>query len=144
MCRDTRIHTRDERVLIDEDPLIFYHFCGVRKPAPGLYNSSISTGISTALRNDVYRPYIAMLARVAKDRSICWLVPVGARKLGDSSPARKPLFKDLRAGERILLAPWGKVLIKDRPWRRSALGDHRHFRRSRSIMRRYDSVPHLP
>jgi hypothetical protein len=89
--------------------LIFYHFCGVRKPAPGLYNSSISTTLSTALRREVYRPYVAMLHDW--QRKVDRVAGTGRlAKLQRLFPAPRTTFKDLAAGEKLLFAPWGRVL----------------------------------
>jgi len=104
-----RIHRVGDRVLIDGETLIFYHFCGVRKPAPGLYNSSLSTPISTTLRKDVYGPYIAALHRWQKvvDRASG---AGAAERLRGLFPGVRTTVKDLAAGEKLLLAPWGRVL----------------------------------
>lgn len=104
-----RIHSRNGIVLIDEEPLLFYHFCGLRKPAPGLYNSSVTTPISTALRRDVYGPYVAMLHEWQKrvDRAAGAGIREKTRRL---FPDVSTTLKDLRSGEKILFAPWGNVL----------------------------------
>jgi len=104
-----RIHGEAGEVLIDEEPLIFYHFCGVRKPAPGLYNSSVSTPISTALRKEVYGPYVAMLHRWQKAVDRAARTGVG-EKLRRLFPGVKTTVQDLASGEKLLLAPWGRVL----------------------------------
>lgn len=104
-----RVRAQGGRVLVDEDPLIFYHFCGVRKPAPGLYNSSLSTPIPTALRKNVYGPYIAALHRWQKavDRASG---AGAADKLRRLFPDVRTTIRDLAAGEKLLIAPWGRVL----------------------------------
>ena len=104
-----RIHKRGGSVLIDQEPLIFYHFSGVRRIAPGLYNSSVSTGISSALRQDVYRPYVARLHKWQKrvDRAAGTGIGEKTRRL---LPGVRTTLKNLGEGERILLAPWGRVL----------------------------------
>ncbi len=103
------IRELDGQVLIDGEPLVFYHFCGVRKPAPGLYNISILTPMSTALRRDVYGPYLAMLHQWQRTVDQLAAVSLGekARRL---FPAPRKSFSDFREGKRILFAPWGKVL----------------------------------
>lgn len=104
-----RVHREDGRVLVDDVPLIFYHFCGVRKPAPGLWNSSVSTAISTALRRDVYGPYVAMLHRW--QREVDRVAGTGPReRLRRLLPGVRTTLRDLRGGEKLLLAPWGRVL----------------------------------
>ncbi len=104
-----RIHSSGGTVLIDDEPLVFYHFCGVRKPAPGLYNSSVSTPISAALRRDVYGPYLAMLHKWQKE--VDRVAGTGLReKVRRFFPSPRTSLKDLRAGEKILLAPWGNIL----------------------------------
>jgi hypothetical protein len=104
-----RIHSKNGSVLVDEELLIFYHFCGVRKPAPALYNSSVSTPISSALRKEVYGPYIAMLHRWQKE--VDRVSEAGSlERLGRLFPGPRTTFRDLAGGERLLLAPWGRVL----------------------------------
>jgi hypothetical protein len=81
----------------------------VRKPAPALYNSSVSTPISTALRKEVYGPYIAMLHRW--QREVDRVSGAGSlEKLGRLFPGPRTTFRDLAGGEKLLLAPWGRVL----------------------------------
>ena len=104
-----RIHKGEGRVMVDDEPLVFYHFCGLRKPAPGFYNSSVSTPMSKALRRDVYGPYVAMIHRWQRrvDEISGTGPPARLRRL---FPAPRTTFKDLAAGEKLLLAPWGRVL----------------------------------
>jgi hypothetical protein len=103
------IRSEGGRVLVDEQPLVFYHFCGLRKPAPGFYNSSVSTPISKALRREVYGPYIAMIH--AWQRRVDRVAGRGLfSRLSAIFPAPRTTYKDIAAGEKLLFAPWGRVL----------------------------------
>ena len=58
-----RIRLRHQQVLVDEIPLIFYHFSSLRQVAPWLYQSGLMLPAQGALRAVVYRPYVRTLRR---------------------------------------------------------------------------------
>lgn len=54
----------DAGVMIDGDPLVLYHFHGVKRAGNRRYDTgsyNYRTCLSTTVRNDIYRPYIAVL-----------------------------------------------------------------------------------
>lgn len=59
-----QIRERDGRVMVDEDPLVFFHFQGFQQIRPWLYNSNFGLyGVrpSSAVRRAVIGPYIRAL-----------------------------------------------------------------------------------
>jgi hypothetical protein len=63
----SEIHLKHGCVLIDADPLIFFHFTGFKKGLFGRwYNSHrlYRTANTTAIRDGIYRPYLAALSRI--------------------------------------------------------------------------------
>lgn len=61
---------KDAIVLVDSDPLVFYHFGGVRMTRQWLFTHNLPvyrTRMTCALKDLVYAPYIRELRRVARD-----------------------------------------------------------------------------
>jgi hypothetical protein len=59
-----RLSGTPDRVRVDDQPLIFFHFHGLKQPAAWLYDANVSnyqTRFSAPLRRLVYRPYIRAL-----------------------------------------------------------------------------------
>jgi hypothetical protein len=57
---------RDGRVVVDGRALVFFHFQGLRRIAPDVYDTNLTSygaRITPALRNGVFLPYIAALRR---------------------------------------------------------------------------------
>jgi hypothetical protein len=76
-----RLTTAGETLMVDDQPLIFFHFHGLKQPASWLYDASLfnfKARMTSELRRLVYRPYIRALE--AARRSI----QAGGRQL----PAR--------------------------------------------------------
>jgi hypothetical protein len=63
---DYSVSRRQGLVLVDGDPVIFYHFSGLRQVRPWLYQSGLELPAKGALRRWVYRPYLRTLARWEK------------------------------------------------------------------------------
>ena len=63
---DYRIRLRDGQVMADDDPVIFYHFSGLRRVRRWLYQSGLMLPAEGALRKWVYRPYLRTLERWEK------------------------------------------------------------------------------
>ena len=60
---------REGRVTVDEVPLLFYHFHGLRRVWPGVYDpriSQVSGALPRILRNRVYVPYIKAVRDAAE------------------------------------------------------------------------------
>ncbi len=61
---DARLIEREGRLLIEERPLVFYHFQGIRELMPDWFDPGL-TGYGTVLSDElarfVYRPYLAKL-----------------------------------------------------------------------------------
>jgi hypothetical protein len=58
---DYSISLRNGQVMVDNDPVIFYHFSGLRQVRPWLYQSGLMLPARGALRKWVYRPYLRTL-----------------------------------------------------------------------------------
>jgi hypothetical protein len=87
----TPIEVVDGSVMAGGDPLVFFHFHGLEKRAPGLYDPGWSArGSTRLLRDEVYRPYLREVADCER---------VVERVLGRSTPS---------------VAPWGGS--RPRPW----------------------------
>jgi hypothetical protein len=71
-----RIVADDGRVLVDGDPLVFFHFHGVRRVGDWYVSSQLVYGsrVTRVLRDDVYAPYLRALE--ANDRVV--LAALGA------------------------------------------------------------------
>lgn len=68
-----RIREISGRVFVDEAPLVFYHFHGLRYVRPGAFASGLapySAEMTPALRRHVYRPYIRMLLTYDHQRGL--------------------------------------------------------------------------
>jgi len=63
------IRANGDRVLVDEDPLIFFHFHRLRQIEGWVYDPRLvdyKTKASTVVRRSIYAPYIRMLAETAQ------------------------------------------------------------------------------
>lgn len=63
-----RVERQGDRVMLDDHPLVFYHFHQLRRVCWRLYDSGLSgygARMSRALRELVYRPYLDELIRAA-------------------------------------------------------------------------------
>jgi hypothetical protein len=63
------ISTDGDRVLVDEQPLIFFHFHGLKRIDRWAYDPGLNayqTKASTVIRRSVYAPYIRMLGETAR------------------------------------------------------------------------------
>ncbi len=61
---------RDEKIYVDEQPLLFYHFHGFKQLLPWLYDSNLGrsgTSLGPILRHQVYGAYIRELTRLEVD-----------------------------------------------------------------------------
>lgn len=59
-----RLSMIDEKVLVDEQPLLFYHFCGIKEIIPSVYTSGLrlyGSQSAALLRNKLYRHYITVM-----------------------------------------------------------------------------------
>jgi len=59
-----RLIARQERIYVDDQPLIFFHFHGIRKIAPGIVDPSLAyykLRLSWFLESRIFRPYIGKL-----------------------------------------------------------------------------------
>lgn len=79
-----RISDRDNRIWVDEQPLIFFHFQGFRIVAPWLFDTNFGwyhASPSSVVRRKIFGPYIRELRRIS-----CEVGPV--RSLRDSNRNR--------------------------------------------------------
>lgn len=61
---DYQLSIRENKVFVDDDPLIFYHFHGFRKIANNIYNSNMALTLkspSSILKHNVFTEYINLL-----------------------------------------------------------------------------------
>ena len=68
-----RIVAREGQVWIDEDPLIHYHFAGLKQIRPWLYDTSLGrylTSLSRSIRRSIYYPYISELSRLSSQQDV--------------------------------------------------------------------------
>lgn len=94
-----RISCSGDAVLVDEEPLIFFHFQGLREIASDLYDSNLSgygARLDTVAREHIFRPYLHCLRRQqAIVASATTLAPLGS---GVRRPASGILGLRQRAG----------------------------------------------
>ena len=63
-----RVHSHGGRVLVDEQPLVFFHFHGLTQIGAGVYDPALADYGTTArrlLRRHIYAPYIRALTHTA-------------------------------------------------------------------------------
>lgn len=85
------ISVRGDRVFVDNHPLIFFHFHGLRRLAPWLYDSNVGwykTVLSAVSRNRIFRPYIRELKKFS--------VPQGSSSAREQNRRFTPLRKIYR------------------------------------------------
>jgi hypothetical protein len=112
-----RIHLDDTRVMVDEDPLIFFHFAGFKR-GWGRYwfnsHRTYRTHTSNLVRDHVYRPYLA--ARVSAGSYIVAHTPDWGRETklrrarGKGIAARAWAVKAIETGFRLLDMITGRAL----------------------------------
>ena len=59
-----------EKILVDQQPLIFFHFHGTKEIFPGVYNTGLCSYLAKSsymLRSKVFRPYIEALLKSEAD-----------------------------------------------------------------------------
>jgi hypothetical protein len=92
-----RIRNRSDRVWVDEDPLVLYHFSRVQIIAPRLYDSALwhfGHPLDPILKHQVYAPYVRELRAAA-----CLVQTVGSRLPSSSLRGQHrgvSLFKAIR------------------------------------------------
>jgi hypothetical protein len=62
--KNYRIHISDNKIKVDDMPLIFYHFANLKQVTPNLFKTDLSRGFirtSGVIKQDVYQPYILRL-----------------------------------------------------------------------------------
>ena len=66
---DTKVTEREQKVFIDEDPLVFYHFQGLKVYGTHLLNLYAGSELIVMddLLNLVYKPYVTSLDKAYKD-----------------------------------------------------------------------------
>lgn len=70
--RDYQFSLKSGRVYVDEDPLIFYHFHGLKKMMNNLYNTSLGIARkppSPILKEQIYAGYIELLEKYSMGRN---------------------------------------------------------------------------
>jgi hypothetical protein len=75
---DCAVALVDGIATVDGEPLMFFHFQGLRALAGGGYDSNLTgygARMTPALRDGVFRPYLAELERVQRDLSAKGLAP---------------------------------------------------------------------
>jgi hypothetical protein len=91
---------RQGRVYVDDVPLIFYHFHGLKSLTPFIFDPQLqryAAQLSPVLRKDVYGPYLAALHRA--EQTLARRAPRGARTLGSiraSAAARRSFVDEWR------------------------------------------------
>jgi hypothetical protein len=81
------IRTDGERVLVDDDPLIFFHFHGLQQIGRRVYDPHLAeykTRASAAVRRGIYTPYIRALVETAPH------LPSGIRRAAIRPSAHEP------------------------------------------------------
>jgi hypothetical protein len=103
-----RLSVLDEKIRVDDQPLIFFHFQGFKRITTHLFDSNLSSyriHFSPVLRNQIYEPYLRAVIDAA--RSIAPYLPVdsqAARSGVESDPLRAlplPRFKGIKK--------WGQI-----------------------------------
>lgn len=111
-----RLTVRGERLFVDEDPLIFFHFHGLHRVDRWLYESGLAAyeaTLSAAVRRHVYRPYLREL-RHASAR-------LAAFGLADPLPPGIRSSQQFQATESSLRDAVRSLRGRVTPWRSSRL-----------------------
>jgi len=118
------IRANRDRILVDEDPLIFFHFHRLRQIEGWVYDPRLvdyKTKASTVVRRSIYAPYIRMLAETAQHmppalrrNGLCGSTRDTAGESGSRGAALAKLKRWVRLLQGILkndylLAPNGRV-----------------------------------
>jgi len=96
-----RIESRGDKVLVEGQPLIFYHFHGLRRIFGNWYDSGLDeyrVSLSSDIRKLIYEPYLTEL-RVAEER--LQRLPVAIRRNLASRRVRRSLVDRLRYARKI-------------------------------------------
>jgi hypothetical protein len=97
---------RDGRVLVDSDPLVFFHFHSFKKLSPRLYDPGLArhgVQVNPVLKRHTYEPYIRALSAAA--RSLSGLVDQSQIRLASvrhSQPATRKIAGKGRVGRRLV------------------------------------------
>ncbi len=65
-----KVRERDGQVMIDEDPLIFYHFHKMKMVSPNLFDSGLTdpkAELNAAVRNGIFAPYLRQLRELMQE-----------------------------------------------------------------------------
>ncbi len=85
-----RVSARNGRPFVDDQPLLFFHFHGLKEIVRGVYETGLSgygALASRVLMHDIYAPYISALHRIARDISLDGS-PLGGRSRTDGAGRR--------------------------------------------------------
>lgn len=118
--RNYRLYQRDGVLLVDDKPLMFFHFQGLRKIAPGVVDPCVQwygLRVSWLMEQRLFRPYLRELGRMkhflAPIRKKAALFGALPRGQSDRNP-NAPKTKVRRGGKTIqeLLAAYRGVLAR--------------------------------
>jgi hypothetical protein len=97
-----RLDSGDSKVLVDGQPLIFFHFHNLKRIAPFVYNPNFDNFLvrpTRVLLRDIYRPYLRELiaaGREAARAAPCDAVDIGIRDRIAREPWPKRMYKSVR------------------------------------------------
>jgi hypothetical protein len=89
-----RIARRGEQVYVDDDPLVFYHFHGLKQIASSLFDCGLtpySARMTDGLRREVYAPYLRQLKPLIQRNRM----PMGSIRLNAPQRRRRDLWRQL-------------------------------------------------
>jgi hypothetical protein len=101
-----KLASRGKRLFVDEDPLIFFHFHGLRRVNRWLYESGFAlyeAVLSARMRRQIYRPYLRELRRISVQLEGFGLadpLPPGVRPLLASRPRQSSFRSAVRSMRR--------------------------------------------
>jgi hypothetical protein len=103
-----RLDLKAEPPLVDERPLIFYHFQGVKELRPGIWDLGLDRYLvrSRALQDRLYRPYIRELREAARVVRESGARPVAAQaaSLRTRRARWRHVIRRIAEGQAILIA----------------------------------------
>ncbi|MCI0621952.1 MAG: glycosyl transferase [Acidobacteria bacterium] len=109
-----QIQKRNGQVLVDEQPLIFFHFHGLKRLTPWLYNSNVvhyRASLNTDAKRWIYAQYIRLLKQVEKEETEPVSVPTSSKSPRDTTAEQwarsttsllQSVLRELRANVRTL------------------------------------------